>query len=60
MYITQLSSPPGAPKALQNWNLFLQLIVWQIVLALELSASFFSTDSFYNIFKTQTTDIEFF
>ena len=60
MYITQLSFLPGAPKALQNWNLLLQLIVWQIVLVLQLSAVVLATNYFYSIFKTQATDTDFF
>lgn len=58
MYIAQLSSLPRALEALKNWNLLLQLIVWQIVLVIHLSAVLLTadTDYFYNIFKTQTTD----
>lgn len=57
MYITWLSSLPEAPRALQNWNLLLQLIVWQIGLVIQLNAFFFPTDYFYNIFKTQTLNL---
>lgn len=58
MYITQLSSLPGALKVLKNWNLPLHMIVWQIALVIHLSAVLLTADRvyFYNIFETQTTD----
>lgn len=58
IYNTKLSSLPGALKALKNWNLLLQLSVWQIVLVIHLSAALLTADRdyFYNILKTQTTD----
>lgn len=57
-YITQLSPLPGALKALKNWKLLFQLIVWQIVLVIHLNAVLLTADKdyFYNILKTQTTD----